>query len=129
MKRVRRNLGWSVFTIGMLAMYSAALAQLEATETVVEKTEAANAVRALPLEEAYRLALANEEQIKIAGRELTKAQLLPWRAIAQLTPRADVTGTYTRNKEELAFVFPEGFGSRAGTASAIRPLVLLCQSL
>ncbi|MBI3301162.1 MAG: TolC family protein, partial [Deltaproteobacteria bacterium] len=79
--------------------------------------------RELPLEDAYRLALANEEQLKIAGRELTKAQLLPWRAVAQLTPRADVTGTYTRNKEELAFVFPEGFGgSLAGTASAIRPL-------
>jgi outer membrane protein TolC len=120
MKKVRGNLSWSVFTLGMVVVHSAALAQLEAMETAVEQTEPA-AVRELPLEDAYRLALANEEQIKIAGRELAKAQLLPWRAITQLTPRADVTGTYIRNKEELAFVFPEGFGSRAGTASVIRP--------
>lgn len=120
MKKVRGNLGWSVFTIGMVVVHGAALAQLEATKTAMEKTEPA-AVRELPLEEAYHLALANEEQIKIAGRELAKAQLLPWRAITQLTPRADVTGTYIRNKEELAFIFPEGFGSRAGTASVIRP--------
>lgn len=84
----------------------------------------AAAVRVLPLEEAYHLALTNEEQIKIAGRELTKAQLLPWRALALLTPRADVTGTYTRNKEEIAFVSP---GSDPGsvfgaTTSTIRPL-------
>src|SRR5262245_38929617 len=58
--------------------------------------EAASA-RELTIEDAYHLAFANEEQIKIAGLELAKAQLLPWRAIAQLTPRADVFGTYIRN--------------------------------
>jgi outer membrane protein TolC len=79
--------------------------------------------RAIALEDAYRAALANEEQIKIAGRELAKAQLLPWRAVTQLTPRADVNGLYTRNKEELAFQFPGGFGGATETTgSAIRPL-------
>lgn len=80
--------------------------------------------RVLSLEEAYQLALANEEQIKIAGRELAKAQLLPWRALALLTPRADITGTYTRNKEEIAFVRPgePGEGVFGGTVSTIRPL-------
>jgi outer membrane protein TolC len=109
-----------MFMASLLALQGAALAQLNATAAMGGKAEPA-AVRELSLEDAYRLALANEEQIKIAGRELAKAQLLPWRATAQLTPRTDVTGTYIRNKEELAFVFPEGFGSRAGTASVIRP--------
>ena len=58
----------------------------------------------IALDEAYQLALANEEQIKIAERELLKAQLLPWRAVALLTPRGDITGIYTRNKEEISFV-------------------------
>ncbi|MBI3302103.1 MAG: TolC family protein [Deltaproteobacteria bacterium] len=84
----------------------------------------AAAARVLPLEEAYRQALANEEQIKIAGRELAKAQLLPWRAIALLTPRADITGTYTRNKQEIAFVRPgtDTGGVLGGTVATIRPL-------
>lgn len=122
MTKVRGNLGWGVFTLGMVVVHSAALAQLEVRKTAAETTESA-AVRALPLEDAYRLALANEEQITIAGRELTKAQLMPWRAITQITPRADILGTYTRNKEELAFTFPAGFGStQPGSSTAIRPL-------
>lgn len=122
MKKVRGHRWWSVFTASLLALHGPALAQLDATGTMGGKTEPA-AVRTLLLEDAYRLALANEEQIKIAGRELAKAQLLPRRAITQLTPRADILGTYTRNKEELAFTFPEGFGgTQAGTSSAIRPL-------
>lgn len=121
MKKVRGYRWWTVFTVSLLALHSPTLAQLDATGTI-GKTEPA-AVRTLPLEDAYRLALANEEQIKIAGRELAKAQLLPWRAITQLTPRADILGTYIRNKEELAFTFPEGFGgTQAGTATTIRPL-------
>jgi outer membrane protein TolC len=84
--------------------------------------EEAGAARAISLEDAYRAALTNEEQIKIAGRELAKAQLLPWRAITQLTPRADVAGLYTRNKEELAFQFPANLGGAASGGSAIRPL-------
>ena len=82
------------------------------------------------LEEAYRLALGNEEQVKIAEHELSKAQILPWRAATLLTPRAEILGTFTRNKDEIAFVrqadgsggggsTPSPFG---GTTSVIRPL-------
>jgi len=92
------------------------------TSLTASPTEETDTAQALSLEEAYRAALTNEEQIKIAGRELAKAQLMPWRAITQLTPRVDITGTYTRNKEELAFQFPEAFGGAASGGSAIRPL-------
>ncbi len=78
------------------------------------------------LEEAYRLAVGNEEQVKIAERELAKAQLLPWRALSLLTPRADIAGTFTRNKEEIAFSgISNGAGGGGGTTtfpSVIRPL-------
>lgn len=79
------------------------------------------AVRTLTLEEAYNLALANEEQIKIAGKELAKAQLLPWRAYAQLTPNANIVGTYTRNKEEITFTRQPTLPGQEGTPSTIRP--------
>ena len=38
--------------------------------------------RVIALEEAYQLAVVNEEQVAIAARELAKAKLLPWRAVA-----------------------------------------------
>ena len=76
----------------------------------------------LRLEEAYQLALTNEEQVKIAERELAKAQLLPWRAISLLTPRADIAGVFTRNKEEIAFTQQQTLPGQAGTPSVIRPL-------
>ena len=79
----------------------------------------------IPLPEAYHLAIQNEERIKIAGRELGKAQLLPWRAVAHLTPRSDIRGIYTRNKDEIAFSGAGGVGGAAdlfGGASTIRPL-------
>ncbi|MCE2484504.1 MAG: TolC family protein [Desulfurellaceae bacterium] len=80
----------------------------------------------IPLAEAYRLAVQNEERIKIASHELGKARLLPWRALTHLTPRADIQGTYSRNKDEISFVsdniLPEGAASFFSTGSAIRPL-------
>ncbi len=80
----------------------------------------------IPLTEAYRLAIHNEERIRIASHELGKARLLPWRAITQLTPRGDIQGTYTRNKDEISFVggdiLPPGAGSLFSTGSVIRPL-------
>lgn len=76
----------------------------------------------LTLEEAYRLALANEEQVKIAEHELTKAQLLPWRAVTLLTPRAEIDGTFTRNKEEISFSQQPILPGQTGTPSVIRPL-------
>lgn len=120
MTKVRGNLGWGVFTLGMVVVHSAALAQLEVRKTAAETTESA-AVRTVPLEDAYRLALANEEQIKIAGRELAKAQLMPWRAITQLAPRADILGTYIRNKEELTFIGRSTLPGVEDTPSTVRP--------
>jgi outer membrane protein TolC len=76
----------------------------------------------LRLEEAYQLALANEEQVKIAEHELAKAQLLPWRAVSLLAPRADIAGTFTRNKEEIAFSQQPTLPGQTGTPSVIRPL-------
>ena len=76
----------------------------------------------LRLEDAYELALANEEQVKIAGHELAKAQLLPWRAVTLLTPRVDIAGVFTRNKEEISFTQQQTLPGQAGTPSVIRPL-------
>ena len=83
----------------------------------------------IPLEEAYHLAVQNEERIKIASHELGKSHLLPWRAITQLTPRGDIQGIYTRNKDEISFVQrgqgdagTEGGDSFFSGASTIRPL-------
>lgn len=53
-----------------------------------QQTAAEAAARTVTLDEAYRFALTNEEQIKLAGRELAKAQLLPWRACAALRGRS-----------------------------------------
>src|SRR5258706_979941 len=58
-----------------------------------EPTQGTSTVRELTLDDAYRLATTNDEQVKIAGSELAKAQLLPWRAIALLTPRTEIDGT------------------------------------
>jgi len=84
--------------------------------------ESSETGQVLRLEEAYQLALTNEEQVKIAERELAKAQLLPWRAISLLTPRADIAGIFTRNKEEIAFTQQQTLPGQAGTPSVIRPL-------
>jgi outer membrane protein TolC len=75
----------------------------------------------LRLEEAYQLALTNEEQLKIAARELAKAQLLPWRAVTLLTPRAEISGIFTRNKEEISFTQQQTLPGQTNT-SVIRPL-------
>jgi outer membrane protein len=90
-------------------------------EEATAAEEAAAPEKATALEEAYSLALRSEEQIKIAERELAKARLLPWRAMAIMTPRAGITGVYRQEKDEIAFQPPEGFESVFGGSSAIRP--------
>ena len=52
--------------------------------------------RTVPLEEAYQLAVANEEQVAIAARELAKAQLLPWRACGRTPTQPPPTYSATR---------------------------------
>ena len=90
----------------------------ESTATLSDE----NGDQVLTLEESYRLALGNEEQIKIAEHELTKAQLLPWRAVTLLTPRAEIDGLFTRNKEEISFSQQPTLPGQTGTPSVIRPL-------
>lgn len=114
----------SVIMGGWLAMVCLSLQTAWAEEGQESLASESGETRTLTLDDAYRLAIANEEQIKIAERELAKAQLLPWRAVALLTPRADVAGTYTRNKDEIAFTGnPSGGGGATTTfPSVIRPL-------
>ena len=68
------------------------------------------------------MALGNEEQVKIAEHELAKAQLLPWRAVTLLTPRAEIPGIFTRNKEQISFTQQQTLPGQTGTPSVIRPL-------
>ena len=77
--------------------------------------------RVIALEEAYQLAVVNEEQVAIAARELAKAELLPWRAIALMTPRGEIGGSYSRNKDAIAFNAPPEAQSLFGGSSVIRP--------
>ena len=77
--------------------------------------------RTVSLEEAYQLAVANEEQVAIAARELAKAQLLPWRAIVLMTPRGEIGGAYGHNKDAIAFNAPTEAQSLFGGSSVIRP--------
>ena len=77
--------------------------------------------RVVALEEAYQLAVVNEEQVAIAARELAKAKLLPWRAVALMTPRGEIGAAYSRNKDEIAFNAPPEARSLFGGSSVIRP--------
>src|SRR5947208_2633736 len=95
-RRSRRFRGLACWPVLLGVLYSASAVQGSPVSGTTAKGESAQATSdegaagpVITLEEAYRLALANEEQIKIAERELAKAQLLTWRAYAQLTPRAE----------------------------------------
>ena len=90
-----------------------------ASATIHPLTESPS--RVIALEEAYRLAVVNEEQVAIAARELAKAKLLPWRAVALMTPRGEIGGSYSRNKDEIAFNAPPEARSLFGGSSVIRP--------
>ncbi len=90
-----------------------------ASATIHPLTESPS--RVIALEEAYRLAVVNEEQVAIAARELAKAKLLPWRAVALMTPRGEIGGAYSRNKDEIAFNAPPEARSLFGGSSVIRP--------
>ncbi len=77
--------------------------------------------RVIALEEAYQLAVVNEEQVAIAARELAKAKLLPWRAVALMAPRGEIGAAYSRNKDEIAFNAPPEARGLFGGSSVIRP--------
>ncbi len=111
-----------LYSISFAEEFLAARAMAAEDESAHATSADSAVVRVMTLEEAYHLALANEEQIKIAGKELAKAQLLPWRAYAQLTPNANILGTYTRNKAEIFFTRQDTSQQTGGTTSTIRPL-------
>jgi outer membrane protein len=119
---LRMNARKSLIVTGCLVLVCVTVLAAHAVDGENEPASEPRAVRTLTLDEAYRLAIGNEEQIKIAGRELVKAQLLPWRAIALLTPRADVLGTFARNKEEISFTQTSALPGQTNTPSLIRPL-------
>lgn len=64
---------------------------------------AQGAERVLDLEEAYSLALKNQEKIHIAKVEVEKSRLLPKKAMTILMPRMSMTGTYTRLDDPIEF--------------------------
>src|SRR5262245_8469503 len=110
-----------LYSVSFAEEFLAARAMAAEDKSAQATSEESATERTITLEDAYQLALANEEQIKIAGKELAKAQLLPWRAYAQLTPRAEIDGVYTRNKEEIAFISQPTLPGQTGTPSTIRP--------
>lgn len=73
----------------------------------------------LTLDAAYRLALASDERIRIAERELRKAELLPWRAASLMAPRAEISASYTRAKDDLTFSRDAAGG--VGGENVVRP--------
>ncbi|HEX4083646.1 MAG TPA: TolC family protein [Chthoniobacteraceae bacterium] len=58
----------------------------------------AGSARVITLEEAYDIALATDQNIRIAYDEIRKANLLPWSALTALGPQLYVTGGYDRNQ-------------------------------
>jgi outer membrane protein len=79
-------------------------------------TTASELVRTLSLEEAYDRALATDQTIQIALREVRKADLLPWSALTRMGPRVTGSATYTKPTETIPS--PSGFPVVAETEGA-----------
>ena len=60
--------------------------------------EAAPAGRVITLDEAYDIALATDQSIRIAYLEIRKANLLPWSALTALGPQLAGSAEYDRNE-------------------------------
>jgi outer membrane protein TolC len=54
--------------------------------------------RVITLEEAYDIALATDQNIRIAYQEIKKANLLTWSALTRLGPQLSAGGEYNRNQ-------------------------------
>ena len=54
--------------------------------------------RVITLEEAYDMALASDQTIRIAYYEIRKANLLPWSALAKLGPQVIGNASYTSSR-------------------------------
>lgn len=92
-------------------------------------TSAPAGPRVLTLEEAYDIALATDQSIRIAYVEVRKANLLPWSALTRLGPQLTVSGDFGRSGQTTTRpvtivtdnasgnVVLESFNSHAGVAS------------
>ncbi len=78
----------------VLLLGGVAAAEAEAPGPAAEARPAPRVV--LTIDEAYRQALQTHEQIRIAEKEVEKANLQPLKAWTLLTPRARFLGSYTR---------------------------------
>ena len=61
-----------------------------------ERPSPTPSARVITLEEAYDIALATDQNIRIAYDEIRKANLLTWSALTKLGPQLSVTGEYDR---------------------------------
>lgn len=64
----------------------------------VRGADAPAAGRVITLDEAYDIALATDQSIRIANIEIRKANLLPWSALTALGPQLSVGAAYDRNR-------------------------------
>lgn len=81
----------------------------------------ANAESPLTLEHAYELAVQRFERVQSADVELERAKLAPYRALTTVVPSVNLTGSYTREKEEIEFDVPPEAGSFFGDSPVILP--------
>jgi outer membrane protein len=64
------------------------------------------AVEVLTLPGAYAMAIRRFERVRLAGTEVARTQLSPYRALTTLAPTVSLTGTHTREKDEISFGAP-----------------------
>ena len=76
---------------------------------------AAEAGRLITLEQAYDLALATDQSIRIAFYEVRKADLLPWSALTRIGPRLTGRANYGRSERSTT-----GTVQQCGTTSVDR---------
>ena len=76
---------------------------------------AAEAGRLITLEQAYDLALATDQSIRIAFYEVRKADLLPWSALTRIGPRLTGRANYGRSERSTT-----GTVQQLGTTSVDR---------
>ena len=69
--------------------------------TLLAQTGAVVCVQSLSLEQAYDRALASDQNILIAGREIQKADLLPWQALTKITPRLTASTSYFKPEDTI----------------------------
>ena len=84
--------------------FLSAVAVLMAGAFLQRRAQAADAPRrpgdVITLEQAYDLALAGDQAIRIAFFEVRKAKLLPWSAVTRLGPQ--VSGSASYNRREIS---------------------------